>query len=58
MLRKKYGLTADDPYAFTIYERDFPLSGNLAAVLSHESRQLSAFVRQSQSKSCLLNAQG
>lgn len=58
MLRKKYGLTADDPYAFTIYERNFPLSGNLAAVLNHESRQLSAFVRQSQSKSCLLNAQG
>ncbi len=58
MLRKKYGLMADDPYAFTIYERDFPLSGNLAAVLSQESRQLSALVRQSQPKSCPVNAQG
>ncbi len=58
MLRKKYGLMADDPYAFTIYERDFPLSGNLAAVLSQESRQLSALVRQSQPKSCSVNAQG
>ncbi|GIW55929.1 MAG: hypothetical protein KatS3mg082_2333 [Nitrospiraceae bacterium] len=26
MLREKYGLTADDPYVFTIYEREFPLS--------------------------------
>ncbi len=58
MLREKYGLTADDPYAFTIYERDFPLSGSLAAMLSHESRQWSALVPQSQSKSCLLNAEG
>ncbi|MEK6617885.1 MAG: multiheme c-type cytochrome [Nitrospirota bacterium] len=34
MLKKKYGLTAEDPYAFTIYERDFPLSGDLTAALS------------------------
>jgi hypothetical protein len=32
MLIRKYQLTGDDPYRFTIYERDFPLS-NLAAVL-------------------------
>src|SRR5205823_7689605 len=32
-LKKEYGLTAEDPYAFTIYERDYPLSGNLAAAL-------------------------
>jgi hypothetical protein len=34
MLVKKYGLTADDPYWFTIYEREVPLIGNLAASLS------------------------
>ena len=34
MLVKKYGLTADDPYWFTIYERDVPLTGNLTASLS------------------------
>jgi hypothetical protein len=33
MLRTKYGLTAVDPYRFTIYERAFPLSGELAAAL-------------------------
>jgi hypothetical protein len=33
MLRTKYGLTADDPYRFTIYERAFPLSDGLAAAL-------------------------
>lgn len=30
MLVARYGLTGDDPYAFTIYERDFPLSERLA----------------------------
>jgi hypothetical protein len=34
MLKKKYGLTAEDPYSFTIYERSFPLSENLAAALN------------------------
>jgi hypothetical protein len=33
MLRTKYGLTADDPYRFTIYERAFPLSHELKAEL-------------------------
>jgi hypothetical protein len=33
MLRTKYGLTADDPYRFTIYERAFPLSRELKAAL-------------------------
>ena len=33
MLRTEYGLTGDDPYSFTIYERDFPLSGDLRAML-------------------------
>lgn len=33
MLRTEYGLTGDDPYSFTIYERDFPLAGDLRAML-------------------------
>ena len=33
MLRTGYGLTADDPYRFTIYERSFPLSQELKAEL-------------------------
>ncbi len=33
MLRTHYGLTADDPYRFTIYERTFPLSHELSAAL-------------------------
>lgn len=36
MLRRKYQLTGDDPYRFTIYERAFPLSEQLAAALSQE----------------------
>ena len=31
MLMNKYGLTAPDPYFFTVYEREAPLAGNLAA---------------------------
>jgi hypothetical protein len=31
MLIDKYGLTAPDPYFFTVYERAVPLTGNLAA---------------------------
>lgn len=34
MLKTKYGLTADDPYYFTVYERTVPLTGNLAAAWS------------------------
>ena len=39
MLQTKYGLTGNDPYRFVVYEREFPLSGALAEVLS-ESNQL------------------
>jgi hypothetical protein len=56
MLREKYGLTADDPYVFTIYEREFPLSRELGAALRRESRQPS--VVNSQSESCLLKTEG
>lgn len=31
MLMNKYGLTAPDPYFFTVYEQAVPLTGNLAA---------------------------
>lgn len=37
MLRTKYGLTANEPYRFTIYERTFPLSGELTAALDREA---------------------
>jgi hypothetical protein len=56
MLREKYGLTADDPYVFTIYEREFPLSHELRAALRRESRQPSLV--NSQSESCSLNTDG
>ncbi len=34
MLINKYGLTANDPYVFTIYEREVPLTENLTASLN------------------------
>ena len=37
MLKSDYGLTADDPYRFTIYERTLPLSGELTAALDREA---------------------
>jgi len=37
MLRTKYGLTSGEPYRFTIYERTFPLSGELMAALDREA---------------------
>ncbi|WP_447984670.1 hypothetical protein [Nitrospira sp. Nam74] len=33
MLINKYVLTEKDPYWFTVYERDVPLTGNLTAGL-------------------------
>lgn len=36
MLKKRYGLTADDPYFFTIYEREVPLAADLTARLGAE----------------------
>lgn len=36
MLREKYGLTAEDPYQFMIYQREFPLGAGLAAALDHQ----------------------
>jgi hypothetical protein len=51
MLQNKYGLTGSDPYRFVIYEREFPLSGMLAAALN-EGNQLSAISRQQDGGSC------
>jgi hypothetical protein len=57
MLRTKYGLTGNDPYRFVVYEREFPLSGALAKVLS-ESLQPSAFSLQPNRLSCKAGAEG
>lgn len=40
MLQTKYGLTGDDPYRFVVYERTFPLSGELAAALKDSGHPL------------------
>ena len=56
MLQKEYGLTGSDPYRFVIYEREFPLSGELAAALRRESNQQSALSRQFQETNCPLRA--
>ena len=36
MLREKYELTAEDPYVFTIYDRDFPLDESLSVALQDQ----------------------
>ncbi|GKS59659.1 hypothetical protein YTPLAS18_31860 [Nitrospira sp.] len=38
MLIDKYGLTADDPYFFTVYERSAPLTGDLAAAFEGDEK--------------------
>jgi hypothetical protein len=38
MLIDKYGLTAKDPYHFTVYERAAPLIGKLAASFDQAQR--------------------
>ena len=47
----------NDPYRFVVYEREFPLSGALAAVLS-EGNQLAAASRQPDGLSCKAGAEG
>jgi hypothetical protein len=39
MLIDKYGLTADDPYRFTVYEREVPLTQNLAEAFGDPTDQ-------------------
>jgi len=36
MLTDRYSLTADDPYRFTIYEREFPLDATLSVALQDQ----------------------
>jgi hypothetical protein len=57
MLRTKYGLTGNDPYRFVIYEREFPLSGDFAA-MSDQSDRRSAISSQHEGGSCKLKADG
>lgn len=57
MLRTKYGLTADDPYRFEIYAREFPLTGALATILSRESNQQAAVSIEPESSSCRVRAE-
>jgi hypothetical protein len=59
MLTQKYGLTGNDPYRFLVYERSFPLSGELATALSKENGdQLSAASHQREESSCKVQADG
>ena len=37
MLRERYGLTGNDPYRFTIYERNFPLDETLSVALEDQA---------------------
>lgn len=38
MLQRKYGLTSNEAYRFTVYEREFPLSGTLTATGEDDPR--------------------
>jgi hypothetical protein len=57
MLQTEYGLTGNDPYRFVIYERVFPLSGELAAALRNGD-QLSAGSHQADGLSCKAGTHG
>lgn len=53
MLQEQYGLTGNDPYRFVVYEREFPLSRELATALSKQNgNQLSAVNHQQEESSC------
>jgi len=58
MLRAKYGLTGNDPYRFMIYEREFPLSGDLKTALSDEGDEPQIVGSRLDSESCKVAAQG
>ena len=58
MLRTKYGLTAADPYRFLIYERSFPLDGNLAAVLAKQGDEPAAPGNRLTAHSCRVESAG
>ncbi|MGZ8375232.1 MAG: multiheme c-type cytochrome [Nitrospira sp.] len=52
MLQTKYGLTGNDPYRFVVYEREFPLTGELKTALEQQETQLSHVRRQPNGTSC------
>ena len=56
MLQTKYGLTGNDPYRFVVYEREFPLSEDLAAALNREVDQPTAFRTKPEGNTCKLKA--
>lgn len=56
MLRTKYGLTGDDPYRFVVYEREFPLSGDLRVALEKERRQSPGISHRRDANSCKATA--
>ena len=59
MLTDKYGLTGNDPYRFLVYERDFPLSGELATALAKENGdQLPAGSYDREESSCKTETEG
>lgn len=49
MLINKFGLTANDPYYFTVYEREVPLTMNLARAFDQS---------QDDQQSCAVPPQG
>lgn len=58
MLQNKYGLSANDPYRYKVYEREFPLSGNLKAALEEQSPRLAAVSSRPGENSCRVRAEG
>ena len=55
ILQTKYGLTGNDPYRFMVYEREFPLSGDLKAVMTEERQQLPVMSRRQGENSCTVS---
>jgi hypothetical protein len=55
MLQTKYGLAGNDPYRFAVYERKFPLSGDLKAAMTEEGRQLPVMSRRQDGNSCTVS---
>ncbi len=58
MLRTKYGLTGDDPYSFMIYERSFPLGGNLQASLQASRHQPVVPTHSVEGDGCAVRGEG
>jgi len=58
MLHTKYGLTGNDPYRFMIYEREFPLSGDLKTALMDDGYQPLVASGRHDGTSCQVKAEG